>query len=68
MISMTKVGQIIYKKQQKAVKKAVDFREANRIEDMLRWGKTVDEIMDFCGYPYDQAKKVEENLMAAAKW
>ena len=40
----------------------------NDIIDMLRWGKTVEVIADFCGYPYDQVKKVEENLMATAKW
>ncbi len=64
---MTKVGQIIYEEQEEAVKKAVDSREVQRIEDMLRRGKTLDEIVDFCGYPYDQVKKVEENLLATAK-
>ena len=39
----------------------------NDIIDMLRRGKTVDEIVDFCGYPYEQVKKVEENLLATAK-
>ena len=64
---MTKVGQIIYEEQEEAVKIAVDSREVQRIEDMLRRGKTVDEIVDFCGYPYDQVRKVEENLPATAK-
>ena len=36
------------------------------IMDMLRRGKTVEEIVDFCGYPYDQVKKVEESLLASA--
>ena len=39
----------------------------NDIIDMLRRGKTVEEIVDFCGYPYDQVKKAEENLLATAK-
>ena len=36
------------------------------ITDMLRRGKTVEEIVDFCGYPYDQVKKVEDSLLATA--
>ncbi len=39
----------------------------NDIIGMLRRGKTVKEIVDFCGYPYDQVKKVEENLMTTVK-
>lgn len=33
------------------------------IVGMLRRGKTVEEIVDFCGYPYDQVKKVENDLL-----
>ena len=43
------------------------FKEEGREDDivgMLRRGKTVEEIVDFCGYPYDQVKKVEEGLLA----
>ena len=42
-------------------------REEGREDDivgMLRRGKTVEEIVDFCGYPYDQVKKVENDLLA----
>ncbi len=39
----------------------------NDIIGMLQRGKTVKEIVDFCGYPYDQVKKVEENLLATPK-
>ena len=42
-------------------------REEGREDDivgMLRRGKTVEEIVDFCGYPYDQVRKVEEELLA----
>lgn len=45
-------------------------REEGREDDivgMLRRGKTVEEIVDFCGYPYEQVKKVEENLLATPK-
>ena len=39
-------------------------RDLEKISDMLRRGKTVEEIVDFCNYPYEQVKKVEENLVA----
>ena len=45
------------------------FKEEGREEDiaaMLRRGKTVEEIADFCGYSYEQVKKVEESLLATA--
>ena len=39
-------------------------RDTKKIGEMLRRGKTVEEIVDFCGYPYDQVKKVENDLLA----
>lgn len=39
-------------------------RDTQKIEEILSRGKTVEEIVDFCGYPYDQVKKVEEGLLA----
>ena len=42
-------------------------RDTQKIEEMLRRGKTVEEIVDFCGYPYDQVKEVEEGLLAIIK-
>ncbi len=36
-----------------------DLRDAQRIEDMLRRGKTAEEIIDFCGYPDELVKKIE---------
>ena len=41
-------------------------REDERVElitNMLRRGKTVEEIVDFCKLPYDEVKIVEESLM-----
>ena len=32
------------------------------IEKMLRRGRTVEEIVDFCGYPYEQVKKVADSM------
>ena len=34
------------------------------IEDMLRRGKTVEEIVEFCGYPVELVKEVETNMLA----
>ena len=50
-----------------AVEDAIEEVRENDIIDMLRRGKTVEEIVDFCGYPHDQVKKVEENLLATPK-
>ena len=36
------------------------------ITDMLRRGKTVEEIVDFCNYPYELVKKIEEELSVNA--
>ena len=35
------------------------------IEKMLRRGRTVEEIVDFCGYPYEQVKKVADSITTA---
>lgn len=67
LLNMTKIEQIIYEEQQEAVKKAEVHRDIQRIEDMIRRGKTVDEIVDFCGYPYEQVKEVEDSLLATTK-
>lgn len=36
--------------------------EFNRISIMLKKGKTAEEIAEFCGYPVDTVKAVEEKL------
>ncbi len=43
-----------------------DLRDAQRIEDMLRRGKTAEEIIDFCGYPDELVKKIETEMRANA--
>ncbi len=35
----------------------------SRVRYMLEKGKTVEEIVDFCGYPEDVIKKIEKELM-----
>lgn len=37
-------------------------RDKEKITDMLLRGKTVNEIVDFCNYPYDQVKAVADSL------
>ena len=37
-----------------------------RIRNMLSKGKTVEEIVDFCGYPVELVKKVEESMCVTA--
>ena len=39
------------------------LRDTQKIGEMLSRGKTVEEIVDFCGYPYEQVKSVEEDLL-----
>ncbi len=34
-----------------------------RISDMLRRGKTAEEIVDFCGYTLEQVQKVENEML-----
>lgn len=52
-----------YMKEITLLQDAKDDRDYEKIEDMLRRGKTVEEIVDFCGYPYEQVKQVEKSLM-----
>ena len=42
------------------------MRDDEQIRSLLNRGKTVDEIVDFCGYPYEQVKKVEDNMLVSA--
>ncbi len=58
-----KVWRSQYMKERTLVRDAKDEERFETISDMLRRGKTVEEIVDFCGYPYEQVKQVEESLM-----
>ena len=35
---------------------------AEMIKDMLKRGKTVEEIADFCDYPYEQVREISDSL------
>ena len=41
---------------------AKEERDQEKITEMLLSGKTVNEIVDFCKYPYDQVKAVADSL------
>ena len=44
-------------------KEGAEAERKKSIEDMLRRGKTVEEIADFCGYSKDYIKQVEESML-----
>ncbi len=39
------------------------FADKRRIAEMLRRGKTEEQIVDFCGYPMELVKQVQEDLL-----
>ena len=49
--------------------KAAGIKEGNyeAISRMLLSGKTVEEIVDFCGYSVEQVKSVEDQLLVSAE-
>ena len=42
-----------------------DKRDREKIETMLKKGKTVDEIVDFCDYPVELVESVKESLLVS---
>ena len=38
-------------------------RDKEKIAEMLTRGKTVEAIADFCGYPIDLVREVEQSLL-----
>ena len=51
---------------QDAREEGINIANKSRIEDMLRRGKTAEEIVDFCGYPIDLVKEVEKGMLTTA--
>lgn len=45
-------------------KKGKESRDKEKITEMLKDGKTPEAIADFCKYPLEQVKKVQEELLA----
>ena len=47
-------------------KQGRDQRDREKIEEMLRKGKTPEAIADFCDYPLTLVKEVENNMLSLA--
>lgn len=41
---------------------AREQRDVEKIKDMLKRGKTIEEIVDFCNYPYEQVQKIASSM------
>lgn len=52
---------------QDAKEEGYEEAQNDAIKRMLRSGKTAEAISDFCGYPLDQVKEVEKELMVAVQ-
>ena len=39
-----------------------DIRENEIITDMLSRGKSIDEIVEFCNFPYEQVQKIASSM------
>ena len=51
---------------EEGIEQGISRRDHEKISDMLRRGKTVEEIVGFCDYPYELMKKIEEDLLIDA--
>ena len=49
--------------QEIGIEKGKAEEQRDRIANMLKRGKTPEEIADFCNYPIEQVKQVEESLL-----
>ncbi len=48
---------------EEGIEKGREEGREESIKDMLSRGKTVEEIVDFCNYPYELVKGIEEKLL-----
>ena len=51
---------------EQGIDQGISRRDQEKISDMLRREKTVEEIVDFCDCPYDLVKKIEADLLIEA--
>ena len=49
--------------QEIGIEKGRNQRDREKIAVMLRKGKTAEEIVDFCDYPIELVKSVQESLL-----
>ena len=59
-------GYILHTRTDEILDEGANNEMRRRIEIMLRKGKTPEDIADFCDYPIDLVKEVEQNMMAMA--
>ncbi len=45
------------------IEQGIEKRDAQKIAEMLNAGKTPEAIADFCNYPLEQVKKVQEEML-----
>ena len=43
-----------------------EIRDREKITEMLRRGKTVEEIVDFCGYPDEQVRRIADSVRVSS--
>ena len=48
------------------IKEGKDIRDKEMISDMLNRGKSIMEIVDFCGYSVELVEQVEKKMLATA--
>ena len=49
--------------QEIGIEQGRNLRDREKIEAMLKRGKTVEEIVDFCDYPIKLVEEVQESLL-----
>ena len=52
--------------QEIGIEKGREEAHKEKIAEMLRRGKTPEAIADFCGYPIELVKQVEESLLVVS--
>ena len=58
---------IIQDAKEEGIEEGINLRDNEKISDMLRRGKTVEEIVDFCNYPYELVDQINKNLNMPAE-
>lgn len=52
---------------ERGIEQGINLRDNEKISDMLRRGKTVEEIVDFCNYPLELVKKIQNELLTTVQ-
>ena len=62
-ISMTKVARLFEEEKQEALKNALQAKDRNTVEKLLKKGVDMDFIMDVTGLTKEEIKKIEKDLL-----